>query len=116
MKAKNTNIQSAIDYICSNSGFIVLDEKDFEIACPNPAICIDKKGETLNEVLEAVTAAWKMLPLPKPSSTILFIESRSLTMADIGYIENSFNGFDFFKFGINCEEPDGAKVRVILIG
>ena len=37
-------------------------------------------------------------------------------MADIGYIENSFNGFDFFKFGINCEEPDGAKVRVILIG
>lgn len=37
-------------------------------------------------------------------------------MADIGYIENSFNGFDFFKFGINCEEPEGAKVRVILIG
>ena len=64
MKAKNTNIQSAIDYICSNSGFIALDKKDFEIACPNPAICIDKKGETLNEVLEAVTTAWKMLPLP----------------------------------------------------
>ena len=37
-------------------------------------------------------------------------------MADIGYIENSFNGFDFFKFGINCEEPEGAKVRIILIG
>ena len=37
-------------------------------------------------------------------------------MADIGYIKNSFNGFDFFKFGINCEEPEGAKVRVILIG
>ena len=29
MKAKNTNIQSAIDYICSHSGFIALDEKDF---------------------------------------------------------------------------------------
>ena len=116
MKAKNTNIQSAIDYICSNSGFIALDKKDFELTCPNPAICIDKKGETLNEVLEAVTKAWKMLLLPKPSRTILFIESRSLTMADIGYIENSFNGFDFFKFGINCEEPEGAKVRVILIG
>ena len=116
MKAKNTNIQSAIDYICSKSGFIALDEKDFELTCPNPAICIDKKGETFNEVLEAVTKAWKMLPLPKPSRTILFIESRSLTMADIGYIENSFNGFDFFKFGINCEDPDGAKVRIILIG
>ena len=116
MKAKNTNIQSAIDYICSNSGFIVLDEKDFEIACPNPAICIDKKGETLNEVLEAVTTEWKMLSLPKPSSAVLFIESRIITMADIGYIKNSFNGFDFFKFGINCEEPEGAKVRVILIG
>ena len=116
MKAKNTNIQSAIDYICSNSGFIALDEKDFELTCPNPAICIDKKGETLNEVLEEVTAEWEMLPLPKPSRTILFIESRSLTMADIGYIKNSFNGCDFFKFGSNCEEPDGAKVRVILIG
>ena len=116
MKAKNTNIQSAIDYICSNSGFIALDEKDFEIACPNPAICIDKKGETLNEVMEAVTTEWEMLQLPKPSRTILFIESRSLTMADIGYIKNSFNGFDFFKFGINCEEPEGAKLRIILIG
>ena len=116
MKAKNTNIQSAIDYICSNSGFIALDEQDFELTCPNPAICIDKKGETLKEVLEAVTTEWKMLPLPKPSRTILFIESRSLTMADIGYIENSFNGFDFFKFGINCKEPEGAKVRIILIG
>ena len=116
MKAKNTHIQSAIDYICSNSGFIALDEKDFELTCLNPAVRIDKKGETLNEVLEAVTTAWKMLPLPKPSRTILFIESRSLTMADIGYIKNSFNGFDFFKLGINCEEPDGAKVRIILIG
>ena len=37
-------------------------------------------------------------------------------MADIGYIKNSFNGCDFFKFGINCEEPEGAKVRIILIG
>ena len=116
MKAKNTNIQSAIDYICSHSSFIALDEKDFELTCPNPAICIDKKGETLNEVLEAVTKAWKMLPLPKPSRTILFIESRSLTMADIGYIKNSFNEFGFFKFGINCEAPEGAKVRIILIG
>ena len=116
MKAKNTNIQSTIAYICSHSGFIALDEKDFEFTCPNPTICIDKKGETLNEVLEAVTIAWKMLPLPKPSRTILFIESRILTMADIGYIKNSFDGFDFFKFGINCEEPDGAKVRIILIG
>ena len=88
MKAKNTNIQSAIDYICSNSGFIVLDKKDFELTCPNPAICIDKKGETLNEVMEAVTTEWEMLPLPKPSRTILFIESRSLTMADIGYIRD----------------------------
>lgn len=116
MKAKNTGIQSAIDYICSHSGFIGLDENDFEFTCPNPTICIDKKGETLNEVLEAVTKEWKMLPLPKPSSTVLFIESRSLTMADIGYIKNSFNVFDFFKLGINCEEPDGAKVRIILIG
>ena len=116
MKAKNTNIQSAIDYICSNSGFIALDEKDFELTCPNPAICIDKKGETLNEVLEAVTTAWKMLPLPKPSRTILFIEGRIITMADIGYIKNSFNEFGFFKFGINCEAPEGAKVRIILIG
>lgn len=114
MKAKNTGIQSAIDYICSHSGFIALDDKDFELTCPNPTICIDKKGETLNEVLEAVTTEWKMLP--KPSRTVLFIESRSLTMADIGYIKNSFVGFDFFKFGINCEEPDGAKVRIILIG
>ena len=64
MKAKNTGIQSAIDYICSHSGFIALDEKDFELTCPNPTICIDKKGETLNEVLEALTTAWKMLPLP----------------------------------------------------
>ena len=31
MKAKNTSIQSAIDYICSKSGFIALDEKDFEL-------------------------------------------------------------------------------------
>lgn len=116
MKAKNTSIQCAIDYICSHSGFIALDDKDFELNCPNPTICIDKKGETLNEVLEAVTTEWKMLPLPKPSSTILFIEGRIITMADIGYIKNSFNGFDFFKLGINCEEPDGAKVRVILIG
>ena len=51
MKAKNTNIQSTIVYICSHSGFIALDEKDFELTCPNPTICIDKKGETLNEVL-----------------------------------------------------------------
>ena len=116
MKAKNTSIQSAIDYICSHSGFIALDEKDFEFTCPNPTICIDKKGETLNEVLEAVTTEWKMLSLPKPSSIVLFIESRSLTMADIGHIKNSFNGFDFFKLGINCEEPDGSKVRIILIG
>ena len=116
MKAKNTNIQSTIAYICSHSGFIALDEKDFELTCPNPTICIDKKGETLNEVLKAVTMEWKMLSLPKPSSTVLFIESRSLTMADMGYIKNSFNGFDFFKLGINCEEPDGAKVRIILIG
>ena len=116
MKAKNTSIQSAIDYICSHSGFIALDEHAFELTCPNPTICIDKKGETLNEVLEAVTTEWKMLSLPKPSSIVLFIESRSLTMADIGYIKNSFDGFHFFKFGINCEEPEGAKVRVILIG
>ena len=116
MEAKNTNIQSTIDYICSHSGLITLDEHDFELTCPNPTICIDEKGETLNEVLEAVATEWKMLPLPKPSSTVLFIESRSLTMADIGYIKNSFNGFDFFKLGINCEEPDGAKVRIILIG
>ena len=38
------------------------------------------------------------------------------TLNDSPYIKNSFNGFDFFKFGINCEEPEGAKVRVILIG
>ena len=116
MKAKNTNIQSAIDYICSNSGFIALDKKDFEIACPNPAICIDIKGETLNEVMEAVTTEWKMLSLPKPSSAVLFIESRIITMADMGYINDSFKGFDNFKLGINSEEPDGAKVRLILIG
>ena len=116
MKAKNTNIQSAIDYICSHSGFIGLDEEDFEFTCPNPTICIDKKGETLNEVVEAVTTEWKMLSLPKPSSTVLFIESRIITMADLGYINDSFKGFDSFKLGLNCEEPDGAKVRVILIG
>ena len=116
MKAKNTNIQSAIDYICSHSGFIGLDEKDFEFTCPNPTICIDKKGETLNEVVEAVTTEWKMLSLPKPSSAVLFIESRIITMADLGYINDSFKGFDSFKLGLNYEEPDGAKVRLILIG
>ena len=34
-------------------------------------------------------------------------------MADIGYIKNSFNGFDFFKLGINCEEVgEGVKLTI----
>ena len=66
--------------------------------------------------MEAVTTEWKMLSLPKPSSAVLFIESRIITMADLGYINDSFKGFDNFKLGLNCEEPDGAKVRLILIG
>lgn len=116
MTTSNIEIQSRIDYICSHCSFIFLDKNDFESVCPNPSFCIDKKCETLEETLDAVKSALASSPLTYPSKVVIYAESRILTMADLAVFKDYFQSFNAYKFGFNCEAPEGAKVRIVLIG
>lgn len=57
----------------------------------------------------------EMLPGTNSRRFILFIESKILTMADLGVIREEFD-YETYEIGINCKEPEGTKVRFILIG
>lgn len=116
MITSNIEIQRRIDYICSHSGYIVLDKNDFESVCPNPSFCIDKKGETLEETLDAVKSAVASSPLPQPSKVVMYAESRILTMSDLEVLKDYCKDLDAFKFGFNCATPEESKVRIVMIG
>lgn len=107
-------IQPIIDYICSQSGFVSLDKADFDYTCPKPVMMIDQKGQSIEEVIKAVTDSISENELPEKS--LVFIESKGLMMSDIDMLKDAFKGLNVSKMGFAFNEPENARVRVILIG
>lgn len=108
------SIQSTIDYICSQSGFISLDKADFDYTCPKPLMMIDQKGQSIDDVIKAV--ADSMSGCTMPEKVLVYIESQGLKMSDMNTIKDAFKDLNVSKMGFAFNEPENARVRVILIG
>ena len=108
------SIQSTIDYICSQSGFVSLDKADFDFVCPSPVLMIDEKGQSIDDVIKAV--ADSMSGCTMPEKVLVYIESQGLKMSDMNTLKDAFKDLNVSKIGFAFNESEKARVRVILIG
>ena len=109
-------IQSTIDYICSQSGYISLDRADFDLTCANPVMMIEKKGQNVEDIIKGVSDILADNTLTIPAKTLVHIECSVLKMSDLQLIQEAFKDLNVIKFGMVFNEPEGALIKVVIIG
>ena len=109
-------IQSTIDYICSQSGYISLDRADFDLTCANPVMMIEKKGQNVEDIIKGVSDILADNTLTIPAKTLVHIESNILKISDLQLIQEAFKDLNVLKFGMVFNEPEGALIKVVIIG
>ena len=109
-------IQSTIDYICSQPGYLSLDKDDFDLTCANPTIMIEKKGQNVEDIIKGVSDILADNTLTIPAKTLVHIESNILKMSDLQLIQEAFKDLNAIKFGMAFNEPEGALIKVVIIG
>ena len=109
-------IQSTIDYICSQSGYISLDRADFDLTCANPVMMIEKKGQNVEDIIKGVSDILADNTLTIPAKTLVHIESNILKMSDLQLIQEALKDLNAIKFGMFFNEPEGALIKVVIIG
>lgn len=109
-------IQSTIDYICSQSGYISLDRADFDLTCANPVMMIEKKGQNVEDIIKGVSDILADNTLTIPAKTLVHIESNILKISDLQLIQDALKDLNAIKFGMFLDEPEGALIKVVIIG
>ena len=109
-------IQSTIDYICSQSGYISLDRADFDLTCANPVMMIEKKGQNVEDIIKGVSDILADNTLTIPAKTLVHIESNILKISDLQLIQEAFKDLNVIKCGMVVNEPEGALIKVVIIG
>ena len=109
-------IQSTIDYICSQPGYLSLDKDDFDLTCAKPTMMIEKKGQNVEDIIKGVSDILADNTLTIPAKTLVHIESNILTMSDLQLIQEAFKDLNAIKFGMAFNEPEGALIKVVIIG
>ena len=109
-------IQSTIDYICSQPGYLSLDKDDFEQTCAHPVMMIEKKGQNVEDIIKGVSDILADNTLTIPAKTLVHIESNILTMSDLQLIQEALKDLNAIKFGMAFNEPEGALIKVVIIG
>lgn len=109
-------IQSTIDYICSQPGYLSLDKDDFEQTCAHPVMMIEKKGQNVEDIIKGVSDILADNTLTIPAKTLVHIESNILKMSDLQLIQEAFKDLNAIKFGMAFNEPEGALIKVVIIG
>ena len=109
-------IQSTVDYICSQPGYLSLDKDDFEQTCAHPVMMIEKKGQNVEDIIKGVSDILADNTLTIPAKTLVHIESNILKMSDLQLIQEAFKDLNAIKFGMAFNEPEGALIKVVIIG
>ena len=109
-------IQSTIDYICSQPGYLSLDKDDFEQTCAHPVMMIEKKGQNVEDIIKGISDILADNTLTIPAKTLVHIESNILKMSDLQLIQEAFKDLNAIKFGMAFNEPEGALIKVVIIG
>ena len=109
-------IQSTIDYICSQLGYLSLDKDDFEQTCAHPVMMIEKKGQNVEDIIKGVSDILADNTLTIPAKTLVHIESNILKMSDLQLIQEAFKDLNAIKFVMSFNEPEVALIKVVIIG
>lgn len=77
---------------------------------------IVQKGQSIDKVIKGIVEELSERTIPMPEKTMVYIESTVLMLSDLALLQQSFRAWNVYKHGLTFKEPEGALIRVIIIG
>ena len=105
-------IKDAIDYVFSQEMYIPLPRDMFDDVCPNPDYLIHINGKSAAEAIRLLQIEIAISCQINISGMVLYIKSRSVTMAEINTIVNILPSARSFEACSTLAKPDQGEIEM----
>ena len=107
-------IQTAMDCVLSQEMYLPLTREAFEEICPTPTMAINVVARDANEAAFLLKIELSQINGQQLSGIVVFLQSTSMTMRDLEYINTVFPhcGCEHFKRGISFTKPESGEVEI----
>ena len=95
-------IEEAISQIVKDKSFLPLRPEDFWGTCSHPAWAIHACAQSIDELLGQLQQELSQTVTDNLGSVIVYIQSASLTVADLARLERLLPRAPYFKRGLGC--------------